>query len=101
MDTITSRQEHRNGAGAAVRRSLGGVWAGRLGGRVEMVQNGQIQNTFEGPDSRGLWVDWSGVRRKYRHEVWVCGSGPELPVKDGGVRRLGWHREERGHRTAH
>lgn len=24
MDTITSRQEHRNGAGAAVRRSLGG-----------------------------------------------------------------------------
>lgn len=38
-----------------------GVWAGHLGGRVEMVQKGQIQDTFKGPGSRGLWVDWSGV----------------------------------------
>lgn len=42
--------------GTAQVQQLGGhsgVWAGHLGGRVEMVQNGQIQNTFEGPESRG------------------------------------------------
>lgn len=75
MDTITSRQEHRNGAGAAVRRSLGGL--GRTSRwQVGMVQNGQIQNASEGPESGGC--GWMGVGCEGNKEM-KAGSAVQGP----------------------
>ena len=72
--TLTARQGPQEWEQVQpARRSLGDP--GRTAQwQVEVVPNGQIQDTFKGPDCKGLWIDLRGGEEngemKAGSEVW-------------------------------